>query len=192
MFHILRQIARVGIRTEPRPDPAVDDVVTARLQHDILRTLGRALAIRHVDAGSCNACELEAHALMNPYYNIEGLGVRFVASPRHADALLVTGPVSKHMAIALQRTYDATPEPKLVIAAGACACGTGIFSESYATVGAVDGLLPVDVRIPGCPPSPTALLQGILAAITVAAPPPPRIEPTIEPTIAKPESPQTL
>jgi Ni,Fe-hydrogenase III small subunit len=101
---------------------------------------------------------------------------------------LDTGPVTKHMAIALQRTYDATPEPKLVIAAGACACGTGIFSESYATVGAVDALLPVDVRIPGCPPSPTALLQGILAAITVAAPPPPRIEPTIE----KPEAPQTL
>jgi Ni,Fe-hydrogenase III small subunit len=192
MLHILRQIARVGIRTEPRPDPAVGDVATARLQHDILRTLGRALAIRHVDAGSCNACELEAHALMNPYYNIEGLGIRFVASPRHADALLVTGPVSRHMAIALQRTYEATPEPKLVIAAGACACGTGIFGENYATLGAVDKLLPVDVRIPGCPPSPTALLQGILAAITVAAPPPPRLEPTIEPTIAKPDSSQTL
>src|SRR4051812_27900180 len=179
MLPILRHIARVGIRTEARPDPAADDVVNARLQQDILRTLGRALAIRHVDAGSCNACELEAHALMNPYYNIEGLGIRFVASPRHADALLVTGPVSKHMAIALQRTFDATPEPKLVIAAGDCACGNGIFGESYATVGAVDRLLTVDVRIPGCPPSPTALLRGILAAITVAAAPPPRIEPTI-------------
>ena len=139
MLHILRQIARVGIKTEPRAAPAADEVVAAaRLQQDILRTLGRALTIRHVDAGSCNACELEAHALMNPYYNIEGLGIRFVASPRHADVLLVTGPVSKHMAIALWRTYDATPEPKLVIAAGDCACGGGIFGESYATMGAVD------------------------------------------------------
>src|SRR5438874_6131313 len=130
MLYILRQIARTGIRTERAPAPAVSDVVVARLQENILRTLGRALTIRHVDAGSCNACELEAHALMNPYYNIEGLGIRFVASPRHADALLVTGPVSKHMAIALQRTFDATPEPKLVIAAGDCACGNGIFTES--------------------------------------------------------------
>ena len=133
MLHILRQIARVGIRTEPPPAPASDDTATRALQLHILQTLGRALTIRHVDAGSCNACELEAHALMNPYYNIEGLGIRFVASPRHADALLVTGPVSKHMAIALWRTYDATPEPKLVIAAGDCACGNGIFADSYAT-----------------------------------------------------------
>ena len=180
MYQTLRQIARVGVITETPPKPADEDIVAARLQEDILRTLGRALTIRHVDAGSCNACELEAHALMNPYYNIEGLGIRFVASPRHADALLVTGPVSKHMVIALQRTYDATPEPKLVIAAGDCACGNGVFADSYATVGAVDRMLPVDVRIPGCPPSPTALLQGILAAITTAAPPPPRIEPTLD------------
>src|SRR6185312_1090543 len=162
MLRILRQIARVGIRTEPPPAPASDDAATARLQLDILQTLGRAVTVRHVDAGSCNACELEAHALMNPYYNIEGLGIRFVASPRHADALLVTGPVSKHMAIALLRTYDAMPEPKLVIAAGACACGDGIFGESYATMGAAEKLLPIDVKIPGCPPSPTAMLQGIL------------------------------
>ncbi|HEX6138439.1 MAG TPA: NADH-quinone oxidoreductase subunit NuoB [Casimicrobiaceae bacterium] len=179
MYQTLRQIIRVGITTEATPAPATDDVVVKRLQADILRTLGRALTIRHVDAGSCNACELEAHALSNPYYNIEGLGIKFVASPRHADALLVTGPVSKHMAIALQRTYDATPEPKLVIAAGDCACGTGIFGESYATIGAVSKLLPVDVAIPGCPPSPTALLAGILAAIGAAAPPPPRAEPTL-------------
>ena len=184
MLHVLRQIARIGIRTEPAPSPASTDVAAARLQRQILDTLGRALTIRHVDAGSCNACELEAHALLNPYYNIEGLGIRFVASPRHADALLVTGPVSKHMAIALQRTYDATPEPKLVIAAGDCACGNGMFADSYATVGAVDRMLPVDVRIPGCPPSPTALLQGILAAITTAAPPPPRVEPSL----ARPEA----
>ena len=171
MLRILRQIARVGIRTEPPPAPASDDAATARLQLDILQTLGRALTVRHVDAGSCNACELEAHALMNPYYNIEGLGIRFVASPRHADALLVTGPVTRHMAIALRRTYDATPEPKLVIAAGECACGRGIFDANYAAMGAVDKVIPVDVVIPGCPPSPTALLQGILAAITAAAAP---------------------
>jgi Ni,Fe-hydrogenase III small subunit len=186
MYHLLRQIARVGIETEAKPAPAPENVVVARLQEHILRTLGRALTIRHVDAGSCNACELEAHALSNPYYNIEGLGIRFVASPRHADALLVTGPVSKHMAIALRRTYDATPEPKLVIAAGECACGGGIFGESYATIGAVSRLLPVDVAIPGCPHSPTALLQGILAAITQAAPPPRKAEPTLRPPDFKP------
>ena len=109
MLHILRQIARTGIKTEPAPAPADDRVAAARLQQNILRTLGRALTIREIDAGSCNGCELEIHALGNPYYNIEGLGIRFVASPRHADLLLVTGPVSKHMAIALKRTYDATP-----------------------------------------------------------------------------------
>src|SRR6476660_953180 len=179
MYQTLRQIARVGVITETPPKPADEDIVAARLQEDILRTLGRALTIRHVDAGSCNACELEAHALMNPYYNIEGLGIKFVASPRHADALLVTGPVSKHMAIALWRTYQATPDPKLVIAAGECACGRGIFGESYATLGAVGKVLPIDVTIPGCPPSPTALLQGILAALRAAAPPPLRTEPTL-------------
>jgi Ni,Fe-hydrogenase III small subunit len=180
MYQTLRQIIRVGIRTEATPTPAAEDVVVKRLHADILRTLGRALTIRHVDAGSCNACELEAHALSNPYYNIEGLGIKFVASPRHADALLVTGPVSKHMAIALQRTYDATPEPKLVIAAGECARGGGIFGESYATIGAVSKLLPVDVAIPGCPPSPAALLAGILAAIDAVAPSPPEAEPTLD------------
>jgi Ni,Fe-hydrogenase III small subunit len=169
MYQTLRQIIRTGIRTEPRPAPAMDNVVVQRLQAEILRTLGRALTIRHVDAGSCNACELEAQALSNPYYNLEGLGIRHVASPRHADALMVTGPVSKHMAIALKRTYDAMPEPKLVIAVGQCACGGGIFGDSYATVGALSKILPVDVAIPGCPPSPTAMLQGILAAIAAPA-----------------------
>jgi len=166
MYQTLRQIIRVGIRTEAAPAPAEADVVVQRLQQRILHTLGRALTIRHVDAGSCNGCELEAQALSNPYYNLEGLGIRHVASPRHADALMVTGPVAKHMAIALRRTYDAMPEPKLVIAAGECACGGGIFGESYATIGALSRILPVDVAIPGCPPSPTALLQGILAAIS--------------------------
>jgi Ni,Fe-hydrogenase III small subunit len=145
-------------------------VLVARLQKKILRVLGRALTIRHIDAGSCNGCELEIHALANPYYNIEGLGIRFVASPRHADLLLVTGPVSKHMAIALKRTYDATPDPKLVVAVGDCGCSGGIFGESYASLGRVSNVIPVDVAIPGCPPAPVTLLQGILAAITVGAP----------------------
>jgi len=179
MLYILRQIARTGIKTEPKPSPATEMVIVARLQEEILRTLGRALTIRQVDAGSCNGCELEIHALGNPYYNLEGLGIKFVASPRHADMLLVTGPVSKHMAIALKRTYDATPDPKLVVAVGDCGCTGGIFGESYATCGRVANVIPVDVAIPGCPPTPTALLQGILAAITTAAPQPERVEPAL-------------
>ncbi len=169
MLHILKQIVKSGIRTEPAPAPADDMVVVARLREEVLRRLGRALTIRHVDAGSCNGCELEIHALGNPYYNLEGLGIKFVASPRHADLLLVTGPVSKHMAIALRRTYEATPDPKLVVAVGDCGCTGGIFGESYASLGRVANVIPVDVAIPGCPPTPTALLQGILAAIGKAA-----------------------
>src|ERR1700686_3525197 len=169
MLHILRQIARNGIKTEAAPAPAEEMVVVARLRQEILHTLGRALTIRHVDAGSCNGCELEIHALGNPYYNLEGRGIKFVASPRHADMLLVTGPVSKHMAIALKRTYDATPDPKLVVAVGDCGCSGGIFGESYASCGRVANVIPVDVAVPGCPPPPTALLQGILAAISKAA-----------------------
>jgi Ni,Fe-hydrogenase III small subunit len=176
MLYILKQIARTGIKSEPAPSPAEDREAVARLQERIVRTLGRALTIREVDAGSCNGCELEIHALGNPYYNIEGLGIRFVASPRHADMLLVTGPVSKHMAIALKRTYDATPEPKLVVAVGDCGCTGGIFGESYASLGRVANVIPVDVEVPGCPPPPRALLEGILAAITRAAKP---IEPSI-------------
>jgi Ni,Fe-hydrogenase III small subunit len=176
MLHILRQIAKTGIKTEPPPSPADEMVIVARLQEKILRTLGRALTIRQVDSGSCNGCELEIHALGNPYYNIEGLGIKFVASPRHADMLLVTGPVSKHMAIALKRTYDATPDPKLVVAVGDCGCTGGIFGESYASLGRVGNVIPVDVEIPGCPPPPIALLGGILAAISAAAP---RLEPSL-------------
>ena len=171
MLQILRQIAAIGIKSEPAPAPAGEALVVGRIQQEILRTLGRALTIRHVDAGSCNGCELEIHALGNPYYNVEGLGIRFVASPRHADLLLVTGPVSKHMAIALKRTYDATPDPKLVVAAGDCGCTGGIFGESYASLGRVANVIPVDVQVPGCPPTPTALLRGILAAITAQASP---------------------
>jgi Ni,Fe-hydrogenase III small subunit len=170
MLHVLRQIARTGIKTEPRPSPATEDVEVARLQEDIRRTLGRALTIRQVDAGSCNGCELEIHALGNPYYNLEGLGIKFVASPRHADMLLVTGPVSKHMAIALKRTYDATPDPKLVVAVGDCGCTGGIFGESYASFGRVANVIPVDVAVPGCPPTPTAILRGILAAVSTDVP----------------------
>ena len=172
MLHLLRQIAKTGIKTEPAPPPADEMVVVARLQQEILRILGRALTIRQIDAGSCNGCELEIHALGNPYYNIEGLGIRFVASPRHADLLLVTGPVSKHMAIALKRTYDATPDPKLVVAVGDCGCNGGIFGESYASLCGVARVIPVDVAVPGCPPTPTALLQGILAALRASAPEP--------------------
>ncbi len=164
MWHMLRQIFRVGLVTEA--PPATDaSLLKTQLHKDIHRVFGRALCIRHVDAGSCNGCELEIHALTNPYYNLEGQGIKFVASPRHADALLVTGPVSRHMAEALQRTYAATPEPKLVIAVGVCgACG-GIFGESYASLGGISNVIPVDVTVPGCPPSPTALLQGILSAV---------------------------
>lgn len=165
MLSLLQQIRRVGIASEAAP---ADDlsVVQTDLQRRIRKIFGRALAIRHVDAGSCNGCELEIHALNNPYYNLEGQGVRFVASPRHADALLVTGPVSRHMVEALRRTYDATPDPKFVIAVGDCgACG-GVFGESsYAVAGAIANVIPVDVTVPGCPPSPIDLLKGILAAV---------------------------
>jgi Ni,Fe-hydrogenase III small subunit len=136
------------------------------LQDSIRAVLGRALCIRHIDAGSCNGCELEIQALNNPIYNLEGLGIRFVASPRHADLLLVTGPVSKHMEGALRRTYEATPDPKLVVALGDCGCTGGIFGENYASLGRVSNVIPVNVAVPGCPPTPTRILQGILTAIS--------------------------
>jgi Ni,Fe-hydrogenase III small subunit len=123
-----------------------------------------------VDAGSCNGCELEIHMLNNPYYNLEGLGIKFVASPRHADMLLVTGPVSRNMETALQRTFVAVPDPKLVVAVGDCGCNGGVFGESYASCGRVANVIPVDVAVPGCPPTPTALMQGILAAIATKRP----------------------
>lgn len=167
MFQLLKQIAVVGIKTEapPQPDDALR--VTAQLlENEVLRRFQGALAIRHVDAGSCNGCELEINALGNPYYNLEGLGIRFVASPRHADMLLVTGPVSRHMEVALRRTYDATPDPKVVVAIGDCGCTGGIYGESYASLGRVSNVIPVDVGVPGCPPTPLAIMQGILTAIT--------------------------
>ncbi len=167
MYQILRQIITTGIKTEA--PPPVDEALRTtreRLHDDILRYFAGALTIRHVDAGSCNGCELEINALGNPYYNLEGLGIKFVASPRHADMLLVTGPVSRHMEVALKRTYEATPDPKLVVALGDCGCTGGIFGESYASCGRVSNVIPVDVAVPGCPPTPFAIMQGILTAIS--------------------------
>lgn len=135
------------------------------LKEKIQKTFGRSLAIRQVDAGSCNGCEIEIAALNNPVYDIERFGIHFVASPRHADVLLVTGPASRNMEIALLQTYKATPGPKIVIAVGACACSGGIFGDTYATTGGIDKVIPVDVFIPGCPPRPQILLQGILLAV---------------------------
>ena len=169
MWRILHHIARTGILTEPAPklpaSPADDSATVQRLHQDIIHILGRALTIRQVDAGSCNGCELEIHALNNAYYNLEGQGIKFVASPRHADLLLVTGPVSRHMALALKATYDATPAPKLVLAVGECGCNGGIFGESYASLGRVANVIPVDAEVAGCPPTPLALLQAILALV---------------------------
>jgi len=167
MYQILKQIALTGIKTEapPQPDEALR-VTANRLREDVLRYFDGALTIRHVDAGSCNGCELEINSLNNTYYNLEGLGIKLVASPRHADMLLVTGPVSRHMEVALKRTYDATPDPKLVVAIGDCGCSGGIFGESYASCGRVANVIPVDVTVPGCPPTPYAIMQGILTAIS--------------------------
>jgi Ni,Fe-hydrogenase III small subunit len=153
--------------TEPAPAP--DDAALAELASQVdraaRRRLGRSLAIREVDAGSCNACELEVHALNNAFYDLERFGLRFVASPRHADILLVTGPVTKNMREALLRTYAATPDPKWVVAVGDCAANGGIFAGSYAVEGGVSRILPVDLHIPGCPPDPSALLKGLLALL---------------------------
>ena len=169
MYWLLKQIARTGIVTEPAPRA---DESLRRLEQQlgatILKHFGRSLAIRHVDAGSCNGCELEIHAANGPHYNLERLGIKFVASPRHADLLLVTGPVSRHMETALKRTYAATPEPKLVVAIGDCGCTGGIFGENYASCGRVANVIPVDVAVPGCPPPPTAIIQGILTAVSAA------------------------
>jgi len=167
MIPIIRQVLRTGIVSEPTPEAREEwRVRSSQIQEDILRLLGRALVIRQVDAGSCNGCELEIHALNNPYYNIEGLGIRFAASPRHADMLLVTGPVSRNMEQALRIAYEAMPDPKLVVAVGDCGRDGGLFGESYATCGGVDKVIPVDVAVPGCPPPPLDILTGILTAIS--------------------------
>lgn len=141
------------------------DEIGQELKEKIHKLFGRSLAIREVDAGSCNGCEVEITALNNPIYDIERFGIHFVASPRHADLLLVTGPASRNMETALKKTYDSTPNPKLVVAVGACACSGGIFGDTYATTGGIDNIVPVDVYIPGCPPRPQALIYGLLLAI---------------------------
>ena len=167
LFHSLVQMSL----TEPAP--SVDDAalaeVGAALENAARRRLGRSLSIREVDAGSCNGCELEIHALANAYYDLERFGLRFVAAPRHADVLLVTGPVTKNMRMALERTYNATPNPKWVVAVGDCARDGGCFAGSYAVVGGVSAVVPVDLHIPGCPPPPLEILRGLLALLETAA-----------------------
>jgi len=167
MFRILHQIFRTGVVTEPLPVEVEAEVIEtgAKLEEAIRRKFRRSLVIRQVDAGSCNGCELEIHAMNNALYNCERFGIHFTASPRFADMLLVTGPVSVNMEIALRRTYLATPAPKLVVAVGDCGCDGGIFGESYASLGGIAKVIPVDARIPGCPPKPADLLAGILKVI---------------------------
>ena len=167
MLRILHQIFRTGIVTEPLPAGVEEEIkeVGTGLEEAIRRCFHRSLTIRAVDAGSCNGCELEIHALNNPIYNCERFGIHFTASPRFADLLLVTGPATRNMEIALKRTYDATPPPKLVVAVGDCGCNGGIFGESYASLGGIGKIIPVDAYIPGCPPRPVDLLRGILRVL---------------------------
>lgn len=167
----MRKLLFEGVMNRPLTEakPSVDEAALAELARRVdgaaRRRLGRSLSIRQVDAGSCNGCELEIHALGNAFYDIERFGLRFVASPRHADVLLVTGPVTKNMREALERTHAAVPNPKWVVAVGDCALDGGIFAQSYAVAGGVSAVLPVDLHIRGCPPSPLQLLQGIIALI---------------------------
>jgi Ni,Fe-hydrogenase III small subunit len=157
--------------TEPAPPPSDDALreLAGKVDAAARRKLGRSLSIREVDAGSCNGCELEIHALNNAFYDLERFGIRFVASPRHADVLLVTGPVTHNMREALERTYRATPDPKWVVAVGDCAFDGGLFAGSYAVVGGVSAVVPVDLHIKGCPPSPMQLLTGLLALLQRSA-----------------------
>jgi len=141
------------------------EIMGQRLHEKVKNIFGRSLSIREVDAGSCNACEVEVTALSNPIYDMERFGIHIVASPRHADMLLVTGPVTRNMELALLKTYNATPEPKLVVAMGSCACNGGIFGETYASGGGVDRFIPVDLYIPGCPPRPQAVIFGLMVAV---------------------------
>jgi Ni,Fe-hydrogenase III small subunit len=167
----MRKLLLQGLLRQPltEPAPTGDDAELAaladRLDAAARRRLGRSLSIREVDAGSCNGCELEIHALNNAFYDLERFGLRFVASPRHADVLLVTGPVTKNMREALERTHAATPAPKWVVAVGDCALNGGLYAGSYAVTGGVSEVVPVDLHIPGCPPTPTALLKGLLALL---------------------------
>ena len=153
----------------PAPAPSTVEELGFTLAARARRLFGRSLTIREVDAGSCNGCELEIHALNNAVYDVERFGIKFVASPRHADVLMVTGPVTRNMKVALERTYAATPDSKWVVAVGDCGCGCGVFEGSYAVIGAVDKVIPVDLHIRGCPPTPTALLEGLIALIDKAS-----------------------
>lgn len=165
MLHHLLQGLRKPLTEPPPPaDPAIEAMVQT-LDENARRVLGRSLSIRHVDAGSCNGCELEIHALNNAFHDLERYGLRFVASPRHADVLLVTGPVTKNMQEALERTYHAVPNPKWVVAVGDCGADGGVFAGSYAVVGGVSTVIPVDLVVRGCPPTPKQLLQGLLALL---------------------------
>src|SRR6266516_2015431 len=162
-------LAPLATTAAPAPGDAALEELGRSLGERARRLYGRSLAIREVDACSCNACELEIHAINNPVYDVERFGIRFVASPRHADVLMVTGPVTRNMKIALERTYAATPDPKWVVAVGDCGCGCGVFEGSYAVIGAVDKVIPVDLHIRGCPPTPTALLEGLIALVDKVA-----------------------
>src|SRR6266478_2564808 len=167
MRRTLLESLTLGPLTESAPGPQDDALaeLAAAVQRSARRRLGRSLAIRQVDAGSCNGCELEIHALNNAFYDLERFGFRFVASPRHADVLLVTGPVTKNMREALERTYRATPDPKWVVAVGDCAADGGMFAGSYACIGGVAAVVSVDLHIRGCPPRPTDLIKGLLALV---------------------------
>lgn len=179
----MRKLIFESLIRSPLTEPPLtaDDVALRELADAVSRSarcrLGRSLSIREIDAGSCNGCELEIHALNNAFYDIERFGIRFVASPRHADVLLVTGPVTKNMREALTRTYDATPDPKWVVAVGDCARDGGCFAGGYAVAGGVAAVLPVDLHIPGCPPSPAEILKGLLALLECAAAPPDAAKP---------------
>jgi len=167
VLRLFKKIMTTGVVTETYKAPKDDELerLGIQIKHHIDKKFSGSIAIRQVDAGSCNGCELEIHALNNPYYDIERFGIHFVASPRHADVLLVTGPVSRHMQTALLRTYEATPNPKWVVAVGDCAACGGEFGVSYASCGAVSNVIPVDMVIAGCPPTPLALMQGLLGLI---------------------------
>jgi Ni,Fe-hydrogenase III small subunit len=163
---LFTKIRQTGIVTEPLADGTPDAITVARqIDARCGALFGRAAAIRHVDAGSCNGCEMEIVGLPGPVYDMERFGLHFVASPRHADLLLVTGPVTRNMAVALRKTWEATPDPKRVVAIGECARTCGVFAGSYAVVGPVDAVIPVDVHVDGCPPEPVDILRGILAAL---------------------------
>lgn len=163
---LFQKIFKTGIVTEPLAPAAADQTpLVQQVDRQARRLLGRALAIREVDAGSCNGCEIEITGLTGPVYDSERFGIHFVASPRHADMLLVTGPVTRNMEVPLRKTYTATPDPKLVVAVGDCARTCGVFKGSYAVVGSVDQIIPVNVFVPGCPPEPADILRGILAAL---------------------------